>query len=250
MKKNLPVVIVTGSARNIGKAIAIEFAKHEYHLVINGRTHSTEIEKTITEVKALGVDVIACCTDVSTPEGAQKLIADTAHHFGRIDVLVNNAALRRHSELEGLTWQEWREVMGAILDSAFLCSQAAAPFLKNSDCASIVMMGGLSAHTGSKERAHVVSAKMGLVGLTKALANDLSEFGITVNCVVPGLIDTVRGESAGQGNPEHHHKNRTLVGRRGLPEEVAHLVYFLCSEKGRYINGQAIHANGGAYLAN
>ena len=110
-------------------------------------------------------------------------------------------------------------------------------------------MGGLSAHTGSKDRAHVVTAKMGLVGLTKALAHDLSEFGINVNCVVPGLIDTVRGESAGKGTPEHHRKNSTLFGRRGSVEEVAQLVSFLCSQNARYITGQAIHANGGAYLA-
>jgi 3-oxoacyl-[acyl-carrier protein] reductase len=115
--------------------------------------------------------------------------------------------------------------------------------------ASIIFMGGMSAHTGSKDRAHVVTAKMGLVGLTKALAHDLSEFGINVNCVVPGLIDTVRGESAGKGTPEHHKKNTSLIGRRGDVSEVAQLVQFLCSDKSRYITGQTIHANGGAFLA-
>jgi 3-oxoacyl-[acyl-carrier protein] reductase len=90
---------------------------------------------------------------------------------------------------------------------------------------------------------------MGIIGLTRALAHDLSEFGITVNCIVPGLIDTVRGESAGSGTPEHHGKNKTLFGRRGTSEEVANLVEFLCGPKARYITGQTIHANGGAYLA-
>ena len=115
--------------------------------------------------------------------------------------------------------------------------------------ASIINLGGMSAHTGSRERAHVIAAKTGLIGLTRALACDLSEHGINVNCVVPGLIETERGHSAGGGAPEHHAKNKTLSGVRGRPEDVADLVVFLCGPKARYITGQTLHANGGAFFS-
>ena len=249
MNKLSQVAVVTGSARNIGRAIAIEFAKSGIDVVLNGRNQSQELEEVQAEIQALGVRSVISIADISTEEGADSLIKTAIDHFGQIDILVNNAALRRHVAFSELDYVAWREVMQTILDGAYLCSAAALPHLKNSKMASIIFMGGMSAHTGSKDRAHVVTAKMGLVGLTKALAHDLSEFGINVNCVVPGLIDTVRGESAGKGTPEHHKKNTSLIGRRGDVSEVAQLVQFLCSDKSRYITGQTIHANGGAFLA-
>jgi 3-oxoacyl-[acyl-carrier protein] reductase len=249
MKNARQVAVVTGSARNIGKAIAIEFAKSGVDVVLNGRTASNDLIEVQEEISLLGASALICTADISTELGAKEIMEATMNHFGRIDILVNNAALRRHTEFAKLDYASWREVMQTILDGAYLCSFAALPYLKDSPSGSIIMMGGMSAHTGSKERAHVVTAKMGLVGLTKALAHDLSEFGINVNCVVPGLIDTVRGESAGSGTPEHHKKNTSLLGRRGDVSEVAQLVQFLCSDKARYITGQTIHANGGAYLA-
>jgi 3-oxoacyl-[acyl-carrier protein] reductase len=249
MNKLSQVAIVTGSARNIGRAIAIEFAKSGIDVVLNGRSQSQELLEVQSEIHALGARSVISLADISTEEGANALIKTAIDHFGQIDILVNNAALRRHVAFSDLDYVAWREVMQTILDGAYLCSAAALPHLKNSQMASIIFMGGMSAHTGSKERAHVVTAKMGLVGLTKALAHDLSEFGINVNCVVPGLIDTVRGESAGKGAPEHHKKNTSLIGRRGDVTELAQLVQFLCSDKSRYITGQTIHANGGAFLA-
>ena len=249
MNKLSQVAVVTGSARNIGRAIAIEFAKSGIDVVLNGRNQSQELEEVQAEIQALGVRSVISIADISTEEGANSLVKAAIDHFGQIDILVNNAALRRHVAFSDLDYVAWREVMQTILDGAYLCSAAALPHLKNSKMASIIFMGGMSAHTGSKDRAHVVTAKMGLVGLTKALAHDLSEFGINVNCVVPGLIDTVRGESAGKGTPEHHKKNTSLIGRRGDVSEVAQLVQFLCSDKSRYITGQTIHANGGAFLA-
>ena len=131
------------------------------------------------------------------------------------------------------------------LDGAYLCSRAALPHLVASGRGAIVNIGGLSAHTGSAGRAHVVAAKAGLVGLTRALAHDLAPHQITVNCVSPGLIDTAR-EGAGPG-PAHHATHAPLAGRRGKPDEVAAVVRFLCGPDARYITGQTIHANGGTY---
>ena len=248
---NGQVAIVTGSVKNIGRAIAIALAKEGASVVINARSKSAQMAELVNEINQFGggVKAVGIAADISSVAGAKQLIEDSAKAFGKIDILINNAALRRHTPFAELEWEDWREVMGTILDGAYVCSKAALPYLKKSSMGSIVNFGGLSAHTGSKERAHVVTAKMGVIGLTRALAHDLSEFGITVNCIVPGLIDTVRGESAGSGNPEHHGKNKTLFGRRGTSEEVANLVEFLCGPKARYITGQTIHANGGAYLA-
>jgi 3-oxoacyl-[acyl-carrier protein] reductase len=137
--------------------------------------------------------------------------------------------------------------MGVVLDGAFLCTKAALPHLMTSDLGSIVNIGGLSAHTGAANRVHVVAAKTGITGMTRALAHDLAPLGITVNCVVPGLIDTVRGGTSPKA-PAHHQTHATLVGRKGRPEEVASVVCMLCSPESRYLTGQTIHVNGGAYL--
>jgi 3-oxoacyl-[acyl-carrier protein] reductase len=141
---------------------------------------------------------------------------------------------------------DWRAVLATILDGAFLTVKASLPHLKKSGAGSIVNIGGMSGHTGAKHRAHVVAAKAGLIGLTKGLAHDLADAGITANCVVPGLIDTVR--DPGAPAPQQHQASRTLVRRLGLPEEIAGAVRFLAGPQARYITGQSLHVNGGAYL--
>jgi 3-oxoacyl-[acyl-carrier protein] reductase len=166
--------------------------------------------------------------------------------FGRIDILVNNAALRREKSFAEMEYAEWREILDVTLDGTFHCTKACLPALKRSGAGTIVNIGGLSAHTGAKNRAHVVTAKAGIVGLTRALANDLAADGITVNCVVPGLIGTPRPKD--KPEPAHHLTHNTITGARGKPEDVAAMVRFLCGPAARYITGQAIHANGGAYL--
>lgn len=243
------VALVTGSAKNIGRAIALELASQGAKVMVHARSSEADCLETVSLIEQLGGRASYHLSDISQQEGAMRLIDATQSAFGQLDILINNAAVRQHSDFESLGWQEWREVMGAILDGAYLCAHAALPLLKASEAGSILNMGGMSAHTGSKERAHVLSAKMGLIGLTRGLAHDLSSHGITVNCLVPGLIDTERGVSAGQGAPEHHSRNKTLLGRRGLPQEVAQMVAFLCGPQARYMTGQTVHLNGGAFLA-
>lgn len=241
------VAIVTGAARNIGRAIALELAAAGASVVVNTKTSEEAAAEVLRELEAGGGRGLVHLADVADQGAASGLIEATVSRFGRIDILVNNAALRRQSAFEDLEWQEWREVLSVILDGAYLCARAALPYLRKSDLASIVNIGGMSAHAGAAGRAHVIAAKAGLVGLTRALACDLSCEGINVNCVVPGLIVTERGQSAG-GTPAHHAAHRPLVGRRGTPEEIASLVRFLCEPAARYITGQSFHANGGAYL--
>jgi len=163
--------------------------------------------------------------------------------FGRLDILVNNAAVRREKAITEMSYADWREVMDVPLDSAFHCVKACLPALRKQGGA-IVNVGGMSAHIGSKHRAHVMAAKAALVGFTRGLAHDLAADRISVTCAVPGAIDTARAAGV---RPAHHLTHGTITGARGTSEDVAALVHFLCTPAARFVTGQAIHANGGAY---
>ena len=239
------VAIVTGSARNIGRAIAIELARAGAAVIVNGRTSTAEAEEVARHIRTAGGRAVVTMADVTDPSAAQRLIASAIEHFGRLDVLVNNASVRREIDFKDLDYQEWRTILASTLDAAYLCSHAALPHLIASGSGAIVNIGGLSSFTGAARRAHVIAAKAGLVGFTRGLAFDLAPHNITVNCVAPGLIDTVR-ESGKE--PAHHADRKTLIGRRGAPEDIAALVGFLCGPDARYITGQTIHANGGAFM--
>jgi len=238
------VAVVTGSARNIGRAIALTLAEAGAAVVVNARTSAAAAEEVAQQIRAAGGRAAVKVGDVADPDQAAALIAAAVAEFGRLDILVNNASLRREVAFADLDYREWREVLATTLDGAYLCSHAACPHLVNAGGGSIINIGGLSAFTGATRRAHVIAAKTGLVGLTRALAHDLAPFKVTVNCVAPGLIDTSR---AGP-EPAHHALHAPPVGRKGKPEEVAALVRFLCGPGARYITGQTIHANGGAFI--
>jgi 3-oxoacyl-[acyl-carrier protein] reductase len=238
------VAVVTGSARNIGRAIAIALAAGGAAVVVNARRALQDAEAVAETIRSAGGRAVAHVADVSDPEAAAALIAAAIDRFGRLDVLVNNASVRREVDFASLDYREWRDIVGTTLDGAYLCSRAALPHLVASGEGSIVNIGGLSSHMGAPRRAHVIAAKAGLVGLTRALAHDLAPHRITVNCVAPGLIDTARSGP----EPSHHQSLATPVGRKGRPEEIANLVRFLCGPGARYITGQTIHANGGLYM--
>lgn len=241
------VALVTGAARNIGRAIARELARAGASVALAVRADRAGVEETAALIAQAGGRAEAIIADVTSEDSVRALLERTKATFGRLDILVNNAALRSEAAFEDITLAQWREVLAVNLEGAFLCSQAALPLLKQSDAAAIVHIGGLTAYTGATHRAHVVAAKAGLDGLTKAMAQDLAPAGITVNLVAPGLIDTARaGRSAAE--PTHHKQHATLLGRRGRPEEVAAMVRHLAGPNGRYITGQTIHVNGGIYL--
>jgi 3-oxoacyl-[acyl-carrier protein] reductase len=240
------VAIVTGAGRNIGRAIALALAEGGASIVVNARRNRAEADAVAREIEALGVKALVHIGDVADAVAVQALADSAVKQLGRIDILVNNAALRREKSFAEMSYAEWREIMDVTLDGAFHCTKACLPALRKSGAGTIVNIGGLSAHTGAKNRAHVVTAKAGIVGFTRALAHDLADDGITVNCVVPGLIGTPRPKD--RPEPAHHLTHQAIAGNRGRPEDVAALVRFLCGPAARYINGQAIHANGGAYL--
>jgi 3-oxoacyl-[acyl-carrier protein] reductase len=240
------VAIVTGAGRNIGRAIALALADGGASVVINVRGNRTEAEAVAREVEATGSQALAHVGDVADAAAVQAMADAAVKRFGRIDILVNNAALRREKPFAEMDYAEWRAILDVTLDGTFHCVKACLPALRRSGSGAIVNIGGLSAHTGAKDRAHVVTAKAGIVGLTRALAHDLAPDGITVNCVVPGLIGTPRPKD--RPEPAHHLTHQTVTGERGRPEDVAAAVRFLCGPGARYVNGQAIHSNGGAYL--
>jgi 3-oxoacyl-[acyl-carrier protein] reductase len=240
------VAVITGSGRNIGRAIALTLAAGGASVLVNARSNRAEAEAVAREIEASGGKAKVHIGDVADAKAVQAMAEAALAAFGRIDILVNNAALRREKSFDDMSYAEWREIMDVTLDGAFHTTKACLPALRKSGAGTIVNIGGLSAHSGAKNRAHVVTAKAGIVGFTRALAHDLASDGITVNCVVPGFIGTTRPKD--QPQPAHHLTHSTITGTRGKPEDVAAMVRFLCGPAARYITGQAIHANGGAYL--
>ncbi len=242
------VALVTGAGRNIGRAIALELAAGGADVVVNVRSNREEAESVAREIEAAGGSAIAILADVTDPAAVEAMVHEALARFGRLDILVNNAAVRNEASFAELDYPTWRRVFEVCLDGAFHCSKASHEALKASGAGAVINIGGLTAHTGAADRAHVVAAKAGLAGFTRALAHDLAADGITANCVAPGLIDTRRLASSAPGTPSHHATRQTLVGRRGLPQDCAAAVRWLAGPGGRYITGQTVHVNGGTYL--
>jgi 3-oxoacyl-[acyl-carrier protein] reductase len=246
-EQDRPVALVTGASRNIGRAIAVHLASRGHDLVIHVGQDRDAGEETAVAAREVGGQAVVVAADLARPDEIPDMVEAGAGAFGRLDVVVNNAAIRPESPVDQISIEEWRRVMSICLDAPFLISQAALPHLTRSRAGSIVNIGGLTGHTGAENRLHVVTAKAGLVGLTKALAHDFAGHGIRVNCVAPGLIETDRGRASAH-RPAHHAGRRNLLGYRGSPEDVAMAVAYLCGPEARYLTGQTLHVNGGAYL--
>lgn len=241
------VAIVTGGARNIGRAIALSLAEGGAAVTIATRANVDDAKAAIAEIEKSGGRGLAMKADVTNAADVQRMVDETLAKFGRIDILVNNAGIRPENEIEHMTLDQWHDVMAVILDAPFLCTKAVLESMVKGGHGAIINIGGMTAYTGAMHRTHVVTAKAGLDGFTKALAVELAPKGVTVNLVAPGMIATQRhGESA--GDPAHRKTRNIPVGRQGKPEEVAAMVRHLAGPMGRYLTGQTIHVNGGVYL--
>ena len=241
------VALVTGGARNIGRAISRSLAAGGAAVMVNVHTSIDAAKQTIGMIEGAGGKAAYHVADVTKPDAVRGLVEETVRRFGRLDILVSNAAIRIETPFEKITLDEWHKVLATVLDGAFLSAQACLPHFMRAGGGTIVNIGGLTGHKGALHRAHVIAAKAGLAGMTKAVALDLAEHNITVNCVVPGQIETQRGLP---GAPERAASRSALppAGRRGAPGEVAAMVRMLAGPDARYITGQAIHINGGGYL--
>src|SRR5207245_10301352 len=219
------VAVVTGAGRNIGRAIALTLAEGGASIVVKARSNRAEPEAVARAIEAAGGKALVHIGDVADATAVQAMADAAVKQFGRIDILVNNAALRREKPFAEMDYVAWREILDVTLDGTFHCVKACLPALRKSGAGTIVNIGGLSAHTGAANRTHVVTAKAGIVGFTRPLAHDLAGEGRTVNCVVPGLIDTPRAKD--KPEPAHHLTHQTMTGERGRLEHVAAVVRFL-----------------------
>lgn len=243
------VALVTGSAKRIGRAIALELARRGAAVVVNAKIDQAGADSAAEQIRSLGGRAAVCLADVSDPEDSKRPVAAAIETFGRLDILVNCAAVRRPVAFADLDYAEWRAIMSVVLDGAFLCCHAAAPHLRDSGHGRIVNIGGVTSHIGARGRAHVVAAKAGLVGLTKALALDLGPDNITVNCLAPGLVEAEGDDAVStQFRRSHMPINKIPLGRTGSPQDVALAVATLCGDDLAYLTGQTIHLNGGVFL--
>ena len=242
------VAIVTGSARNIGRATALMLAREGASIMVHARQDAEGVAETRTLLHAAGAPNDGHLDDLTTEAGAQSLIDATVARFGRLDILVNNAAIRRNQPFTEITLRDWHEVLANSLDCAFLCARYAVPHMRQGQWGRIVNIGGITQFKGTPGRAHVATAKAGMAGMTRVLAAELGADGITANMVAPGAIDTVRGSSANQ-RPPSRAGDGVPLGRDGKPDEIAHIVTMLCRPDGGYTTGQVIQVNGGAHFS-
>jgi 3-oxoacyl-[acyl-carrier protein] reductase len=236
------VALVTGASRNIGRAIALDLSAGGTAVVVTTRRSRDAAQAVARENETTGGKAVALIADVTDEAAVGAMVEQAVARFGRLDIVVNNAAVRPAQKIEALSLRDFRAVVGLILEGPFVCIKAALPHLRRSSAGAIVSIGGMTGHIGGTDRVHVAAGKAGLVGLTKGFARELAGAGITANCVVPGLIDTPRSHT-----PTAHAALPSLLGRQGSTSEIAAMVRYLCGPAARFITGQAIHVNGGAY---
>ena len=186
------VALITGSGRNIGRATALKLAGEGAHVIVNARANQAEADAVAHEVRDRGAKALAVLADVADKEQVDTMVARAMSAFGRIDILINNAAIRPHKPFTEVTVQDWERVRGVVLDGALYCTQAVIGSMVENNYGRILFFTGDGAFTGGSGRAHVSAAKMGLVGMARALASEFAPHNIRANVVSPGSIDTRR----------------------------------------------------------
>ena len=239
------VAVVTGASRRIGRAVALGLAQAGADVLVHARQARDEVEAVAEEIRALGSRAAVALGDVTDDAAVRAIFAAARDAFGGVDILVNNAAIRGEKPVLDMTLAEWRETNGVILDGAFLCSREALRSMVERGGGTIVNLGGVSAHVGARQRAHVATGKAGLVGLTKALAQEFADRNVTVNCVAPGKFGGKRSATSG-ASPEMG--IRPIAGREGEVEEAAYIILTLCMPEARFMTGQTVHVSGGMYM--
>ncbi|PYM19701.1 MAG: short-chain dehydrogenase [Candidatus Rokuibacteriota bacterium] len=238
------VALVTGSGRNIGRATVLKLAGEGAHVVVNARENQAEADAVAQEARARGVKALSVIADVGKQDQVDRMVKRAMSEFGRVDILINNAAIRPHKPFTELTIEDWERVRSVVLDGAIYLTRAVIESMVANRYGRILFFTGEGAFMGGAGRAHVSAAKMGLVGLARGLASEFAPHGIRVNVVCPGSIDTSRA------NPEWYQGRAPSatgipLGRQGTSEEMAATCLFLVSDDSGFITGQTIHASGG-----
>ncbi len=240
------VAIITGSAINTGRTMAKMLARAGAAVVVNYLTSADAARDTVKEIEAAGGRAFAHCADVTKIGEVEAMVADTVSRWGGIDILVNNANIRSYRPLLEISIDEWRSTLATSLDGFFYCVRTCVPHMIERGKGTIVNIGGGSGHSGVANRCHVATAKAGIAGMTGALAAELAPHNITVNCIVPGRVDTVK--PAAERNQHRAVRSDSPMGRSAAQEEIADLVLYLCGEGCRYMSGQMLHVNGARYV--
>jgi 3-oxoacyl-[acyl-carrier protein] reductase len=240
------VAVITGSARGIGKTIALSLAHAGANIVVSDLNVEAGKE-TVQEIKSLGRDAVWVEANVSSSDDAGQLIDQAQEKFGRIDILVNNAGITRDNLLMRMSEDEWDSVIAVNLKGTYNCIRAATKIFMKQRSGRIINIASVVGQMGNAGQANYASSKAGVIGLTKSVAKELATRHVLVNAVAPGFIETAMTEKL----PE---KSRDALiqliplARLGQPEDVAKVVLFLSSERSAYITGQVINVDGGMVM--
>jgi 3-oxoacyl-(acyl-carrier-protein) reductase len=240
------VAVVTGASRGIGRACAIELARHGASVVVNYASNEDAANATKAEIEGLGAKALVVQADVSKADEAQALIAAAEQEFGKVDILVNNAGINRDRTIQRMSSDEWDAVIETDLSSMFYCTNAAIGGMRERNYGRVINMSSIIGQMGNIGQANYAAAKAGMIAFTKSAAKEFARFNITVNAVCPGFIETDMVIALTDDVKENLLKQIPL-GRFGSPEEVATTVRFLCTEGGFYTGAQ-MSLNGGQYM--
>jgi len=244
---NGKIAIITGAGRGIGRAIALQFAESGAKLVLNYRSSISQIEDLILTIKNAGGDAIAVCADVSKEDEAKGLIDAAIKHYGRLDVLVNNAGITKDNLIMRMSEEDFDSVIDTNLKGTFFCMKYASGIMLKQRCGKIINLSSVVGITGNVGQANYAASKAGVIGLTKSAARELASRGITVNAVAPGFIQTEMTDGLPDKIKEASIANIPLK-RFGTVSEVASAVSFLASEAANYITGQVLQVDGGMVM--
>ena len=244
MTERKRAALVTGSGKNIGRACVLALARDGFNVVINGSSDRASCDATAEDARALGADALVIMADVGDKAACDAMAAEAIGHFGGIDVLINNAAIRPSHSFLDITDETWERVLDVNMNAAFRLARACLPGMVDRGWGRIVNFAGMNAIHGYNGRAHVSVSKHGSWGLTKALGKEFGPKGVTTNIISSGPI---AGDHSDPAMAEHiaSMKARVPVGRLGTPEEIAGMIAYLVSDQGGFMNGQLIQINGG-----
>ncbi len=241
------VALITGASQGIGKACALALGEAGAKVVVASRNRE-KLSKTAQELEAAGAEAMAVTLDVAVPEQIAAAFAGVKEKFGRLDILVNNAGITRDGLVLRMKLEDWGAVLATNLTGAHLCMQQALPMMLRQRYGRIVNIASVVAQMGNAGQANYVASKAGLIGLTKAVAQEVASRNITVNAVAPGYIQTAMTEGISEAARQEL-LSMIPLGRLGTERDVAAAVRFLASEEAGYITGHVLHVNGGMLMA-